>query len=301
MTMARRSPLDLPTPLDGKPHRVSMGLRTLDVGRWLLVDERRDDELREKARLLGTRPGEVFAALPGSEAAGAELLGLVESAVTEGPEAPVEALPEGWRDLATGLDVPREGLHPVDAAARLVQEDLCLMERDASGQWVLTAASVCFPSRWLLADKIGRSLSAIHDPVPGYDRIDKAADQSFDRLTAERPVIRSNWTLIDDPALFQPRPESRGKAGVAITGATDAAGVLAGVFLRVERQTLRLLPRSGAIVFTIRTRVEPLAALAPEEREHLAATLRTVDDATVVYKGWERLLPRVLEALNENR
>lgn len=296
-----REPLEIPAPLDGKPHRVSMGLRLLDLSTWLAPDEKRADELREKARLLAHQHDEVFAALPGSEPAGAEVLELVLEQLTSTRPAPLAEVEAGWRDLETDLVVPRSGLHPLDAAARMVQEDLCLMERDSDDVWILTAASVCFPSRWLLADKIGRSLSAIHDPVPGYDRIDRAADLTFDRMRLDRPVARSNWTLIDDPTLFQPRPESRGKAGTALVDATDSVALLDHVFLRVEQQTLRLLPKTGAVLFTIRTRVDPLAALTLDQRGRLAATLATVDAATVAYKGWERLLPQVRQGLDRNR
>lgn len=298
---ARRRALDLPLPLDGRPFRVSMGLRPLDLDRWLLTDVLRSDELRQKERLLSERHDEVFAALPGSEAAGAELLELVGAVVTAGDEAPVLVNSAGWRDIATGIEVARGSLHPLDAAARLVQEDLCLMERDGSGTWILTAASVCFPSRWLLADKIGHSLSAIHTPVAGYGRIERATDLAFDRLTVERPVARTNWTLIDDPALFQPRPEGRGKAGESLGPSGDTEGLLDAVYLRVERQSLRLLPGSGAIVFTIRTSVDPLTALTSDEQSRLAATLDTVDAASVAYKGWQQLLPPVVAALRDAR
>jgi len=56
--------------------------------------------------------------------------------------------------------------------------------------------------------------------------------------------------------------------------------------LRVERQTLRRLPRSGAIVFTIRVYLTPLAELGPGEAGRLAAAIRGVKEQEVVYR-WE--------------
>jgi hypothetical protein len=53
--------------------------------------------------------------------------------------------------------------------------------------------------------------------------------------------------------------------------------------LRVERQTLRRLPRSGAIVFTIRVYMTPLAELGPGEAGRLAAAIRGVKEQEVVY------------------
>lgn len=54
--------------------------------------------------------------------------------------------------------------------------------------------------------------------------------------------------------------------------------------LRVERQTLRRLPRSGAIVFTIRVYMTPLAELGPGEAGWLAAAIRGVKEQDVVYR-----------------
>jgi heme-dependent oxidative N-demethylase alpha subunit-like protein len=60
--------------------------------------------------------------------------------------------------------------------------------------------------------------------------------------------------------------------------------------LRVERQTLRRLPRSGAIVFTIRVYMTPLAGLGPGEAGRLAAALRGVKEQEDVYMYvWEFL------------
>ena len=55
----------------------------------------------------------------------------------------------------------------------------------------------------------------------------------------------------------------------------------------VERQTLRRLPRSGAVVFGIRTYVEPLAEVAavPATAQALADRIREMPLATAVYKG----------------
>ena len=54
----------------------------------------------------------------------------------------------------------RAGQHPIEWAARGVQEDLCLLERDDTG-WRFTAAAVCFPTRWSPAEKVGLGLRAV--------------------------------------------------------------------------------------------------------------------------------------------
>jgi hypothetical protein len=250
-------------PFDGRPHRLTLGLRRLDPAAWLEVDEHRDAELAEKARLLRDRPADVVAHVPAGRDGAAECLALVQ-----------QWLREHRPDLPTTADA---GLHPIDAAGRLVQEDLCVLVRQPSG-WVLTAASVCFPSRWHLAEKIGRTLDAIHTPVPHYEQIADAVGAATDRLTPQRPMWRLNWTLLSDPALFQ-LPQARGP---------EPYPGLQRLVLRVERQTIRRLPRTDTVLFTIRTHRSTLeqALQAPGAAEALAATLRTVDEAHAQYKGW---------------
>ena len=274
-------------PVDGKPWRLAMGLRPLPADRWLEVDAHRPEELALKQHLLATVPADVFAALPGSEAAGAELLERVLTDLDEHHPGLVSRDGTGRLvEHTTGVAVDPAGRHPVDVAGRLVQEDLCVMDR-RDDAWRLVAASLCFPSRWRLADKIGRDLSAIHAPVPGYeDALARPTAAFFDRLRPERPVWRLNWTLIDHPDLHQPDAASR-------RGATAGAEPGQSLWFRVERQTLRRLDGTGAVIFTIRTYVTPLDALVgryPDAAGALLATLPTVPDATLAYKGWEGLV-----------
>ncbi len=97
-------------------------------------------------------------------------------------------------------------LHPLDAAGRLVQEDLCLMVlRDGAPH--LDAASLCFPSYWRLADKLGRPMADVHGPVAHYaDELAAKVDTFLQRLRPERPVWRRNWSIHDDPTYFLPDP-----------------------------------------------------------------------------------------------
>ena len=147
-------------------------------------------------------------------------------------------------------DVP----DPLDIAGRLVQEDLCILQ-EVEGELRLTAGVLCFPNRWRLSDKLGRPMMAIHEPVPSYaERLGKPVDRFIGMLAPERPVWRLNWSLTDDPALFQPVGHGRRDTDPDIT--PENAGPR--IFLRVERQTLRRLPRTGAVLFTIRTHQRPL-------------------------------------------
>ncbi len=78
------------------------------------------------------------------------------------------------------------------------------------------------------------------------------------------------------------------------------------IFLRVERQTLRKLPQSRDIVFSIGISVDPLAALErhPDARAIAAALvgqLRELDDAQIDYKGLTLERERLIARLEEMR
>ena len=144
-------------------------------------------------------------------------------------------------------------------AAAGVWEDLCILTPDVSGQYRLTAAALAFPTDWHLADKLGRSLTPIHAPIHGYaEQLASGVDQFFATLQPGPIFGRTNWFVVASDAwryLPQDDPETR---FVHVT-AENAGETL---FVRCERQTLRRLPQSGAVLFTIGIHVEPLDRLS---------------------------------------
>lgn len=285
------------TPFDNGVYRMAMGLQALKPEDWIEIGPDLAAQLAERRRLFAERRSEVFAALPGSTAACRELLDRLAAFLParfpslytrDGTSLTERTTGAAWR-----LD--DAALHPLEIAGQLVQEDFCLLQSDPArdgGAYRLTAAALCFPARWRLADKLDRPMLAIHAPVPGYaETLGRPVDRFLALLKPDKPVWRVNWSLIDDPALFQPEGHGRGERDPAIT--TDNAAER--VFLRCERQTLCRLPRSGAIVFGIRTHLRPLASLAarPEAAGRLAGLLRSAPPALARYKS----LPVFAEAV----
>lgn len=257
-----------------------MGLRPVVPGEWLEFDEDRAPMLAEKHRLLAERP--------------ADVVGLADDPLGAAFAASVEL-----RDLVAGECVRRghtartePDLHPVVSAGLLVQEDWCVHVPDARDRWVLAAACVCFPTRWVLADKLGLPVREVHRPVAGYDeQLGDPVDRFLDRLTPDAPRWRLNWNLTDDPTLYQPGGKYRTEP--ADLGPDD---VPAAVWLRVERQTLVRLPVTGAVVFGIRIHQDLLGALAdrPEDLARLAATIRSLPAGTLEHKSMGAFAPAVL-------
>ena len=173
--------------------------------------------------------------------------------------------------------VPETATHPIDAAGRLVQEDLCLhVVRD--GAMVLAAASVCFPAKWNVRDKIGRPLRGVHGPVPGYDdALGPPVDRVMSNLAPGRGLWRMNWSIDVDGELCQPGPQPS-----IDLDALDPSSM----WLRVERQTLRRFPVHESVLFTIRTYQQTLASLTehPDVSADLAVAIRSLPPEMLAYK-----------------
>jgi hypothetical protein len=301
----QRQPHQFPPPADyapfkDGPFRLAMGLFPLELHDWIEPDEHMAVELAEKERLLRERPHEVFASLPEAAEGSAETLALlVEHLLARFPTL-YEREGDVLRNLVTqqGWDLAKTELHPLDLAGRLVQEDLCLMKQAVgSDVYCLVAASLCFPTRWRLLEKLGRPLNTIHAPIPGYEeQLASTMDRYFDRLKVDKPVWRANWSLIDDPTLFQPTGHGRKGHNPDITA--ENAGEK--IWLRMERQTLRRLPRSQDILFTIRVYVRPLREFTarPDRAATLAAAIRALPEPMRLYKSLPPFIDAVLAWLD---
>ena len=247
------------TPYDGSSKPFNIGIRPLDVKDWIEVDANLPAYLNEKARHYRDDRHQVIVSEDSSIKAQSEVLNLLSAHLCE-------RYPNIYRKTSRGIDILNgqfnvaledNTLPPLAIAAKLVQEDLVLMSASPDG-WRLTAASLCFPSAWNLLEKFGHPLHQVHAPVPGFgtgSRNASVIDRMFDNLRPEQPVMRWNWSLHEDGELHHPTSHSGTESRF---GDGDIGGH---VFLRVERQTLRKLPISGDIVFTVRIYLDPLELL----------------------------------------
>ena len=241
------------TPWERLGNKFTLGLRTRTEAEWLPFDDafgdasRRQDQMTERNWLFDNFHNETFAALGGSEEAGAEVRDMVIAHLAEHHGGTPE--------------VPAADMHPLEAAARMVPEDLLLLKpRPRKGDetlldWTLLAAALAFPAHWVLAEKMGRPLAGIHKPVPHYgERLETPMDRFFTNMKVGPISHRWNWSVMTSHKLFTPHRSRR-------TPLKPDAGIDE-IFIRMESQTLRKLPRTGMILFTIRTYAEPLTRWA---------------------------------------
>jgi len=283
---------------DGSQKLFQIGVKPLADADWLIVDDRLTEYLAEKEHLLAARRAEVFAAEPDTGTEQAEVLALVaDHLLTHNPELYRRS---GDSINVAGRRFPLHAPDPLLTAARLVQEDLLLLRKGETG-WRLVAGSLSFPSSWSLREKMGGVLAQVHAPVPGFGtgtRNDQLITRMFDNARPETPMLRWNWSLYGDARLFHPDSPGPGERRF---GMGDRAE---NIFLRVERQTLRKLPQTGAMLFTVRIFVDPIAEIerhpeAPRIAAALLDQLSGLDPAQLDYKGMTLERDRVIARLEE--
>ncbi len=214
-------------------------------GSWVTIDDAYSAQLAEKARLMTQNRQAVCHITNGAEPAVSELLDhvLAEIAGLDGFDRSGDSVkrPDGQK-----ITIDRND--PFLTLSQLVTEDLCLLEKHGD-EHVLTAALLCFPAAWTLAEKIGQPLTRIHVPVPPYDdNIARRVQRLFDGIQPGRPIWRANLHTYEEPDLFHVRAENDPRPYTDI----DAR------YERSERQTVLRLPKSGAVLFAIQTCVVAL-------------------------------------------
>ena len=258
------------------------GLAPLDFSTWIETDEYFSDQMTYRERLIDERRAVVFAETENSEPAQNELLETLLANLDARSDYDVSAAEVRRPD---GVIVPLRDDPPVLTSGRLAQEDFCVLEKGAE-EYVLTSAILCFPSRWSLAEKIGHPLTTIHDPVPDYtEDLAKRVNRVFEGVKTGLPLWRANWTVHDHSELHQPSGGWRKEEG----GET--------LYIRVERQTFVRLPKTQAVVFGIRTFIDPLDNLSDEQAAALLELVAVQDADDIDYRGGEALHEKILAYL----
>ena len=263
------------------------GVRPLDMADWLHRDEAYAEQMAYRDRLIDEERSVVFAAAPEAAGPAGELLDMVKDHLADAPDHHVA----GTLTRPDGAEVPLAGDHPLALLARMTQEDWCILWKPEDGdEHVLIGAALLFPSRWSLAEKMGKPLIAIHDRVPQYDgKLAPRVQRFFDGIQPGRALVRANWLVHTTPELHQPLTEAAKAKRDREPRDTH--------YLRVERQTLIRLPHSGAVVFGIKTVVTATSDLAPDQRAGLLKALEETPDEIADYHGGVPYHRAAIEAL----
>jgi dimethylamine monooxygenase subunit A len=221
--------------------------------------------------------------------------------VGEADPAALAAIAQAYA-AQTGVSLAPEA----EALALGLQEDFVVLHdgvEDGGHTMRTRFLSVCFPSNWNPAEKLGMDFAAIHAPVADNALLQAGARGIIDTAFRQAPMLRHVWLLTPNGDLAQ-HPETRRTRWQDVLAAADAPGasgrLLDQVFFRVERQTTLPLPALRRGVFFIRVMVAPLTgvlALAPGRAGELAEALASMSEAVIAYRGMTAVRERLCAEL----
>jgi len=266
--------------------KMAMGLKRLDQSNWLTIDPEFVPEHNIRLHLLAKDRSNVVECLPPSEEACHEVLDLAVSfLLSRYPQHFSKCYT--WKGLmihnhitSETFPIGRQNQRPLETAALLAMEDMNILIKDPStGDYLLQASATLFPAGWKLQERIGTSLANLHAPVPGWSsKLGAHVNRYFDHLSPRTAMERTNLFIQTNPNLFWNAPE-----GDTCERAADVT--LGEITVRRERQTFTRLPKSNAVLFTVRTYMTPLVELGDDELSALRGQIAGWEDEMKVYKA----------------
>ncbi|KAL4780511.1 hypothetical protein BJX76DRAFT_337751 [Aspergillus varians] len=296
-------------PIKGRDrYRVMMDIRKLDVENWLTLDKNYMDEHVVRSQLLAQEKHKVLQCLPESYDACLEALEEVVEFLTQRFANMFDMKKNGeittvynkvtGETFVFGGD-RTEQMDPLEIAVRLTMEDLSILMKNADGEYYLAASASLFPVGWTVEERIGWTISQLHNPVPlWHQQVASSVDKFLCRLTPESPMERSNYFVEvkrPDEDLFEIlyRPTTLSEDNPDATPQD--------LVIRRERQTFRRLPRTGTIVFGVKTFLTTLDNLPMQELENLAREVKSWPEHVGEYKGRELWGAKALEFCEKRR
>lgn len=274
-----------------RPYRTAaalfeIGLRPMEIERWLDVGADHAAFMSAKRQRLKGRPPLFYGSIPRSLAAQSELLRAAAASLLANHADVFRAEGGHILDLMDGSRHALEGgdCEPLETLGGMLEEDFVLFEKE-EGRDIVTAVSNAYTSSGRIVSCVGRNMRFAHEPVPGLnetlgDRIDRV----IGNVQPGKPVVRFNWFVTGVADRLFPPPASegfRGRAeGVIAALAEDFGRAGEILWLRVERQTFLRLPETGALAFGIHTYSDPLSMIE-NDGESLAALHRLLGEYSV--------------------
>ncbi|KAK2748930.1 hypothetical protein FQN57_007213 [Myotisia sp. PD_48] len=238
----------------------TMSLTKMEPNWWLELENTYKDRVAERMELHKKYGKTVLDYLPGSELACKELMEMcIQFLCARYPQ--YFSLSDDKRHFSNGILDRVEDLetvNPIDVLMANVPEDFAIMLRDdQTGNYYLRAGATCSSLGWNLGTKIGLELHDIHRPIPDYK---EKMQFSMGRMPADKPIQRGSWGLEVGKPLFMPPGNVHELHRLSQNQSLKESDC----YLRVDWQTLRRLPLSGAIVFNFKAVFTPISEFRDE-------------------------------------
>ncbi|KAE8335978.1 hypothetical protein BDV24DRAFT_142706 [Aspergillus arachidicola] len=241
----------------------TMSLTKLETDWWIELENTYIQRIAQRKDLYAKHGDAVLGWLSGSELACKELMEMVLQFIcARYPQYFSLVDRRILQNRILGVEQDIRSKHPLEILLDNVPEDFGVMLRDeTTGNYFLRAGVICSALGWNVGTKIGLQLHQIHGPVPDYrEKMQFSMDRFFTKMPADKPIQRGSWGLEVGQPLYMPKGDPHEKLRLS----QDPNLQLEDCYLRVDWQTLRRLPLSGAIVFNFKALFTPVTELRDE-------------------------------------
>ncbi|KAF2144075.1 uncharacterized protein K452DRAFT_246230 [Aplosporella prunicola CBS 121167] len=242
----------------------TMSFSKMDSDWWLELENTYVNRVKQRQDLFAKHGKRVLDSLPGSELACKELMEMcLEFLCARYPHYfRLDKCEMIFHNdiLRTQSNLKQE--HPLHTILNNIPEDFGITLRDdKTGYYYLRAGVICSSLGWDLGVKLGMRLDEIHQPIPDYkEKMRFSMDRYFAKKPTDKAIQRGSWGLEVDEPLYMPAGDPHEKYREVQDPSLD----ISRMHLRVDWQTLRRLPLSGAIVFNFKALFTPVEAFREE-------------------------------------
>ena len=237
--------------------RFSFGVRSVDAPSFFAPTDLNSELLSERRRWLENHPDRHLLMNPVA-------VPLVEE---------VCQLAKEWGTVATAPNDLR-------CLGEQWEPDIVLLNENDTGQFVMHAGVVSFPSAWAPETKLGKSVHEIHAPVPTLNRdLGGRIDKFLGNIKPGAVWERNNWGLS--------RSSERNQHPALDTPVLVPPFTAEESWVRNEDQVLVRLPETGGLLFGIRIVNISLAEVKqyPETAAGLRHAIATMPEEVADYKN----------------
>ncbi|KAJ3461354.1 hypothetical protein MRS44_009907 [Fusarium solani] len=244
------------------PYHQTMSFQKMETDYWIELDNTYHRYIQERKNIFAKNGKDILNALPGSELACKELMEMVIQFLCARYPHYFRLEGKTFVNDILGTKVDLLTVDPLHVLLDNIPEDFAIMLRDPqTGRYHFRAGVICASTGWSLGTKLGLGLPEIHEPVPDYrEKMQLSMDRFFTKMPVSKPIQRGAWGFEVGQHLYMP-PED---PGLSIRDSQDPSLRLEDLYFRVDWQTLRRLPLSGAIVFNFKAFFTPVTSLKDE-------------------------------------
>lgn len=317
-------------PFKDKEYKLTMGIRNFDADDWLLIEDTYLDRIEEKTKII-TNSHPKYPAYRDLESSTVFTSKIAEPAIRELYDVIIQYMCDKYpmyfkvsddgtkvHNGITNEDVPAKA-NDTDVKklmyylVRTIEEDFIVMMPDPSLdepeyglEYYFKGGVFAFAAGFDPKEKINKPLTSIHEPIPGYQsKLRLSMNRYFEKLQPCKFVGRANFSVqahdkffVDDDNKGYHLTEEEVRRAVPF----EELDFDHQVHYRSERQMLTRLPKTGAILFTIRTYLHPFSDFKRQPVEvskRFLGALQKFPDDMAVYKGLTRLGPAAIRYLDE--